>query len=377
LPGYHPKHAAGGFWQFCRQFSTRSPGCGGPSLAFHRRTVSNTGLALHRLGVPTRLICKTGADAFGQIIRDLVSQADPRLADGIVTAQGENTSYSVIISPPGMDRIFLHDPGANNTFGAEDVNYQLVTETALFHFGYPPLMRKIYQQDGTELVYMLRQVKQTGATTSLDMCYPDATSESGQIDWRAVLERALPYVDIFLPSIEEILFMLRRPRHDELAAAGSFEVTPAELSSLSSELMQMGACIVGIKLGDHGLYLRTDGASRLAEMGRARPEECQAWSDLELWAPCFKVNVVGTTGSGDATIAGFLSALLCGMGPQEAVIAAVAVGACNVEAADALSGLRSWEDTLGRIAAGWDRLLFPLNDPGWSWDPAFSLWQKK
>jgi sugar/nucleoside kinase (ribokinase family) len=339
--------------------------------------VSNTGLALHRLGVPTQLICKIGADAFGQIIRNLVSRADQRLAEGIVTAQGEATSYSIIISPPGTDRIFLHNPAANHTFGAADVDYGLVAQAALFHFGYPPMMRKIYQQEGAELVEMLRRARLTGVTTSLDMCYLDPTSESGQVNWRAVLKRALPYVDIFLPSIEEILFMLRRARHDELAAMGSFEVTSAELSALSAELLDMGARMVGFKLGDHGLYLRTASVDRLAEMGRARPENVQAWDDLELWAPCFKVNVVGTTGSGDATIAGFLTALLRGMGPCEAVTSAVAVGACNVEAADALSGLRSWEDTQARIAAGWDRLLFPFDAPGWGWDPAWGLWQKK
>ncbi len=51
-----------------------------------------------------------------------------------------------------------------------------------------------------------------------------------------------------------------------------------------------------------------------------------------MWAPCFDVEVVGTTGSGDATIAGFLSALLRDASPEEAMTMAVAVGACNVEA---------------------------------------------
>jgi len=52
----------------------------------------------------------------------------------------------------------------------------------------------------------------------------------------------------------------------------------------------------------------------------------------------------------------------------------VAVGACNVEAADALSGLRSWEDTLGRIRLGWERLPVTLSAPGWSWDEPGQLW---
>ena len=80
--------------------------------------------------------------------------------------------------------------------------------------------------------------------------------------------------------------------------------------------------------------------------------------------------MVGTAGSGDATIAGFLSALLRDMTPEQAVNAAVAVGACNVEAADTLSGVRSWDETLRRMAAGWPRRSESVTAPGWRFDDA-------
>jgi hypothetical protein len=53
----------------------------------------------------------------------------------------------------------------------------------------------------------------------------------------------------------------------------------------------------------------------------------------------------------------------------------VAVGACNVEAADALGGIRTWEETLARIASGWPRRQMEL-DPstGWQEDQASGLW---
>jgi sugar/nucleoside kinase (ribokinase family) len=84
--------------------------------------------------------------------------------------------------------------------------------------------------------------------------------------------------------------------------------------------------------------------------------------------------VVGTTGSGDATIAGFLSAFLRGMSPAEAINAAIAVGACNVEAADALSGLRSWDETLDRIRGGWQKYPVQIESQGWEWDADQELW---
>ena len=51
--------------------------------------VSNTGLALHILGIPTRLVAKVGADFFGKVICDLVDQRDPNLTGGIVVDAGE------------------------------------------------------------------------------------------------------------------------------------------------------------------------------------------------------------------------------------------------------------------------------------------------
>ena len=115
----------------------------------------------------------------------------------------------------------------------------------------------------------------------------------------------------------------------------------------------MGAKMIVLKLSDRGLYLRVASADILQNLGRARPTHTNVWANYENWSPCFQVDVVGTTGSGDATIAGFLAALLRNLPPDKALTAALAVGACNVEAADALSGIRPWNDTLQRINAGW------------------------
>jgi sugar/nucleoside kinase (ribokinase family) len=151
-------------------------------------------------------------------------------------------------------------------------------------------------------------------------------------------------------------------------------VTPELLSEVGQQLIEMGAKIVGLKLGHRGLYLRTTDRSAMETLGRARPFAVQAWANRELWAPCFQVEVVGTTGSGDATIAGFLSALLRGLPIEEAMTAAVAVGACNVQAADALSGIRPWDETLRRVERGWPRHTLTLTSPGWSFDADHQLW---
>jgi sugar/nucleoside kinase (ribokinase family) len=124
-----------------------------------------------------------------------------------------------------------------------------------------------------------------------------------------------------------------------------------------------------------GLYLKTSANERLVRMGRARPSRIESWAKRELWSPCFKAKVIGTTGAGDATIAGFIAALLRDQNPEECMTMACAVGACNVEATDALSGLLSWEQTQARVQAGWPRWDLPLMQAGWKKDAATGVWR--
>jgi sugar/nucleoside kinase (ribokinase family) len=340
--------------------------------------VPNTGVAMHRLGVPVDLIARVGADPFGQIVRDIIAAQGPRLAQGITADERSATSYTVIICPPAMDRFFLHCPGTNDIFCAEDIDYRLVAQAGIFHFGYPPIMRRMYMEGGAGLEQVYRRAKATGVTTSLDMTMPDPSSPGGLADWPAILGRVLPYVDIFAPSIEELLFMLRRKTYDDLShsqgesGAGLLDqVTPELLSDVSGELLRLGVKMALIKLGERGLYLRTAGVERLSHMGRGAPADLAAWANLELWAPCFQVEVMGTTG------AGFLSGLLRDVTPLQAMAAAVGVGACDVEAADATSGIRAWEDTLQRIASGWPQHALALDSPGWTRDDASGVWRLK
>ena len=337
----------------------------GPAVLSTGGAVSNTGLALHKLGITTQLMGKVGKDSFGAVVREIVAKHDPSLTEGMHVAGGEATSYTVIISSPSQDRMFLHCPGCNNTFGADDIDYATLHEAGLFHFGYPPVMRRVIENDGRELVEIFRRAKETGVSTSLDMCMPDPKGFSGSIDWPKILEAVLPYVDIYLPSLDETLFMLGTPGGRKPAKLLAGPEAPEVLADVSATLLALGPSIVGLKLGAMGFYLRTAGEGVLQRLGRARPEGFRLWANREIWSPCFRVKVVGTTGSGDATIAGFLAAYLRGRAPEDSVNVACAVGACNVEAADALSGLRTWDQTLERMSAGWARADLAIAREDW------------
>lgn len=347
----------------------------GPALLATGGAVSNTGLALHRLGVPTRLMGMIGGDLFGKAVLDIVRGYDPALAEGMIVDRDAFTSYTIVIEPPGLDRMFLHAPGANDSFTAAHVPLFRLEGARLFHFGYPPIMRQFYGDDGDELARLMQQVKARGLVTSLDMAYPDPNSDAGRADWRAILTRALPFVDVFLPSLEETLFMLDRNRHDTLNAQGGIlrQADGALLADLAGELLDMGAAIVGLKLGDQGFYVRTTSDPARLDLPPL-PQLDTTWSGRELLAPCFQVQVAGTTGAGDCTIAGFLAGLLAGQSLPQTLTSAVAVGACNVERADSLSGVPDWGTLQTRLAAGWAREEVALNLPGWTWHEANGLW---
>jgi sugar/nucleoside kinase (ribokinase family) len=195
--------------------------------------------------------------------------------------------------------------------------------------------------------------------TSLDTSLPDPNSESGNVNWRILLGQTLPYVDIFVPSIEEALFMLRRADYDRWGDDWINEVDRAYLDSLANELLGMGAKIVGFKLSDRGLYLCV--AKNLNESAlRWLSIDLDLWEGAQVWHPAFRVSVIGTTGAGDSAYAGFLSALIKGLNPQNSVQMACAVGAFNVEASDALGGIRHWDEIAARIQHGWQTLDFKL-----------------
>ncbi len=321
-------------------------------------SVSNTGLALVRLGVKTRLIGKIGRDPFGEIVSDFYRKSGESLTDGLQTDPDLMTSHSFVISPSGEDRRFIHHPGANDAFKAEDIPDKDLSCAGILHFGYPQAMRSMMVDDSRELEKIYRNAKKYDVTTSMDTAMVDRARLSGQIDWRGVFRRTLPSVDLFLPSFEEILFMLDRERF-ESARFGRDLIESADdglLDTLSAELLDMGAAIVMIKLGHRGLYLRTASRDRLTRMGRAVPESLDLWENRILKQPAFKVKIAGTTGAGDTCIAGFIAAFLRGLPPEDAAKVASAAAASCCEKPDALSGVQSWDQICERINQGWETL---------------------
>ena len=342
----------------------------GPAIAALGGCVSNTGMALHRLGTDVQLMGKLGDDVLGGATLDLLRRQGEALADGMIVTPGEASSYTIVINPPQTDRSFLHCPGTNDTFVASDVPYESLDGARLFHFGYPTLMHDIFADGGEQMTTILSGAQQRALITSLDMGMPDVNSPAGQVDWVAWLTKVLPHVDVFLPSLDELTLMLDRKRFEAFSQDESptTETVQAMLDDMATRCLDMGAAVVGLKLGEWGFYLRT--GDRAADATGLDSE----WNHRELCAPCYQVDVQGTTGSGDTTIAGFLAALLRGRTPVEAVNRAVAVGACCCEAVDAVSGVAAWDAINARIDSGWERLPSLVAQAPWQEDAASGVW---
>ena len=177
-------------------------------------SVANTGLALKKLGCDVTLLGKVGNDHFGKLIKSIVKSYG---AGGLITDDNSSTSYSVVLAVPGLDRVFLHNPGANDTFSCDDISDEALSDAVLFHFGYPTLMKNMYENEGRDLVRLFERVKNKGIATSMDMAAIDAGSDAARADWKKILSDTLPYVDFFLPSFEELCFMLDRKKYEEMS----------------------------------------------------------------------------------------------------------------------------------------------------------------
>lgn len=311
--------------------------------------VANTGLAMKRFGQRVELMGTVGCDSLGEIVMARLKAQG--VTGGIRKNRRAGTAYGIVVAPPGMDRIFFEDPGCNAVFTAKDIDFKKVAQSRLFHFGYPPLMEKLWAASGAELQKLFRRVRRLGVATSLDMTLPDSDSPAGKADWRKILAGTLPFVDIFVPSIEEILFMLEPEQYACILAAAvgrdMVDVIPQDLyGGLAERILALGVKVVMIKAGHRGAYLQTGDIAKLTA-ATALNLPAGNWSQRKLWIESFPPDprrVRNACGAGDCAVAGFLTAVLQGVEIEKAARYAMLAGRDNLYGPDAFSGLSNWAE---------------------------------
>lgn len=321
--------------------------------------VANTGLAMQKLGIDTKLMGKIGDDALGKTILSILESYHAE--EGMIVDADATTSYSIVLAIPGIDRMFLHHPGANHTFSYDDLNFAEIAKADLFHFGYPPIMRNMYLDNGKELVRIFQKVHESGVLTSLDLAAIDPSSEAAQQNWEEILRQVLPYVDFFVPSIEELCMMIAPETYAKwLERANGSDVTGilslSDILPLAEKLRSMGARNFLIKCGAPGLYYDMADAEVQKELEEKSELSFLNWADKSGFEKSYTPDqVLSGTGAGDTTIAAFLSALLQGYDLETCLHLASATGASCVAAYDALSGIKPFVEQLEHIQNGWKK----------------------
>ena len=322
--------------------------------------VTNTGLALKKFGADVRLIAKVGKDEFADILYEKYREQGSE--PNFIVSEDDATSYTIVIAPKGCDRAFLHDSAANDSFKEEDIDYEVVKEADYFHFGYPTLMKEFYRSDKDELQNMYRKVKKLNLITSLDVTAVDPESETADIDWNKRLSEVLPYVDLFMPSIEELCFMLDREKYYEMQKRGSDDVclylsVSEDVIPMAEKVLNLGCKGVLIKCGAAGLFLMTADSSRMKEL--SENVSVEKWADKKIFQNSYVPDrILSGTGAGDTSIAAFIYGMCNEMSPEDTLKIAAGTGASCITEYDTLSGLLSIEALKNKIQNGWKEQNF-------------------
>jgi sugar/nucleoside kinase (ribokinase family) len=240
-------------------------------------SAGGTALVLAKLGAEVRSAGAIGKDAAGDMLLSLLER------DGVDTSllvrrDGVQTSATVLPIRPNGDRPALHVVGANGSYGLDDVPWDAVESCTHLHLGGPEFM------GGEAAAQILSRARQHGAVTSADILAPG----EGLLEW---IGAALPELDYLLPNEEQVLALTGE---DDLAAG-------------CRELVSRGAgCVAATRGADGVLIVDAEG---------------------EASVPAFEIDVVDTTGCGDAFSAGFLRGLSLGRKRGEAALIGCATAA--------------------------------------------------
>jgi len=324
--------------------------------------VANTGIYLGKLGIPALLVGKIGNDMFGEALCQLLKNNDAP-DEGIIIDHAGSTSYSMIFEIPGFDKITLHHQGANSGFNAGDIDFDRFHGAKIFHFGYPNLMDRMCEANGKELVTMLKKAREMGLWVTLDMAPIDPYSKSGQIDWPAFLEEVMPHTDFFLPSFEELYFMLFKEEYLKITSNAPSDdfldvADLSVLSKMSDRIQAMGARALVVKCGKHGAYLKTFDTETLLKSSKGKFLNAENPDNIELFQSSFQIDRVRkATGCGDAFIAGFFASLLKGRDMEQSLKNGCASGALHAMSEKGTAGMIPLEMVEQKINEGWKTIM--------------------
>jgi sugar/nucleoside kinase (ribokinase family) len=226
-----------------------------------------TSITMAKLGARTVTVGALGRDDIGDLLVTMLRKLGVE-TDHLARKDGVQTSATVLPIRPNGDRPALHVIGANASFTRDDVPWDLIAEADTLHLGGPEFMHELAPE-------ILGFCREHGVRTSADVL------ADGWPELLDMIAPALERVDWFLPNDDQAMKLTGA---DDVDAAGT-------------ALLARGVGGCAITCGARGSVVVTSaGAERV---------------------PAFAIDVVDTTGCGDAFSAGFMRGLSLGRSPAD------------------------------------------------------------
>lgn len=256
---------------------------------------NNNAVNLAKLGHQVTYLGRTGCDEMGEYVVKLASAAGVDMSHTVRSRTAAQTR-SLILADPRGDRTFLQYPGTSAEFCLEDCDLALLEDADLLQIGGAFHLPRF---DGAGCAELLRVAREKGVVTSMDV----TSDRTGR--WKGILDPCYPYLDYFLPSIEQASMIAGT--EDPRAVAEFF--------------LDRGVKNVAVKLGSRGAYFRN--------------------AETAFYAGTYSgLQIVETTGAGDAFCAGFLTGVGEGLPPEGCITLGTACSAFAIQAIGATAGMR-------------------------------------
>jgi sugar/nucleoside kinase (ribokinase family) len=263
-------------------------------------TAGGTVVDTAKLGLRSLAVGAVGADEKADWVL-LTLQKHGIDVSAMQRLEGVPTSATILNVRPNGDRPALHVRGASDHFDLPPSFYDQVFDAPIIHLGGTGLLKAL---DGPPSERILAEAKRRGCTTTFDLIA--ASAETAHL----VLP-LLPHIDYFMPSIEEAQDMSGRRGPEDCA----------------SFYLDGGATACVFTLGSEGAYYAHRDGTRLR-------------------SPAYEVQVVDTTGCGDAFDAGFIAALHHEMDIETALRFAQAAAGLVATGLGSDAGILSFDHTL-------------------------------
>lgn len=226
---------------------------------------AGTAVALARLGNEVVSVGAIGDDDLGDLLVTILTRNGVD-ATGLVRRTGDQTSASILPIRPDGGRPSFHVPGANLTLTPGAVDPGLLAAADVVHLGGPDVT---FGLNDPAFFEALAAARAGGTAVTMDLLsnLPDLVAAAGAF---------LPHVDHVLPNEEQAAIMTGEDDPEKAALA----------------LLERGPRTAVVTVGAAGSVVAAGGAVRRI--------------------PAVDVNVVDTTGCGDAYCAGFITGLVRG-----------------------------------------------------------------